>query len=114
MFAGILRFAITVAALPLSAHYLDGVTSQTLGGALAVGAVLAVIYTVLRPIMRLLLSVFNFCTLGLLYVVVDGWMIYTATLYVPDSVTFDSFWWALGVAVLMNTARMLIDAVARK
>lgn len=64
MFAAFVRFAVTVAAVPLCAEYLDGVKMLDLTNALVVGVILAAIYTVLRPVMRLILSVLNFCTLG--------------------------------------------------
>ena len=77
MFAAFVRFAVTVAAVPLCAEYLDGVKMLDLTNALVVGVILAAIYTVLRPVMRLILSVLNFCTLGLLYIAVDAWLVWT-------------------------------------
>ena len=59
MFAAFVRFAVTVAAVPLCAEYLDGVKMLDLTNALVVGVILAAIYTVLRPVMRLILSVLN-------------------------------------------------------
>ena len=67
MFAAFVRFAVTVAAVPLCAEYLDGVKMLDPTNALVVGVILAAIYNVLRPVMRLTLSVLNFCTLGCLY-----------------------------------------------
>jgi len=70
-----------------------------------------VIFTVLRPLIRLLLSVINFCTMELLYVIVDAWMVWTAVAYVGNSVQFDSFWWALASALALNAARTLVDVI---
>ncbi len=111
MIPTIFRFAITVAAVPLCAEYMDGVLLVDMTNAIIVGVILAVIFTVLRPVMRLILSVINFCTLGLLYVAVDAWLVWTAAGLVENSVTFESFWWALAVAVIINVARTLVDAV---
>lgn len=97
-------------AVPLCAEYLDGVKMLDLTNALVVGVILAAIYTVLRPVMRLILSVLNFCTLGLLYIAVDAWLVWTAAGLVENSVVFDSYWWALAVAVIINVARTLVDA----
>ena len=110
LLGAILRFAVTVAAVPLCAEYLDGVKMLDLTNALVVGLILAAIYTVLRPVMRLILSVLNFCTLGLLYIAVDAWLVWTAAGLVENSVVFDSYWWALAVAVIINVARTLVDA----
>ena len=111
MSAAVIRFVITVAALPVCAQFMDGVRLLDLQNALIVGLILAVIFTVLRPIMRLLLSVLNFCTLGLLYIFVDAWLVRLAAELVNYSVTFDSYWWALAAAVALNAARTLVDAV---
>ena len=110
MFAAFVRFAVTVAAVPLCAEYLDGVKMLDLTNALVVGVILAAIYTVRRPVMRLILSVLNFCTLGLLYIAVDAWLVWTAAGLVENSVVFDNYWWALAVAVIINVARTLVDA----
>ena len=112
MFCGILRFLVTAAAVPVCARLMDGVRAVDLSGAVAVGLLLAVVYTLLRPLLRLLLKVVNFCTLGLLYVAVDAWLVWTAAALVENSVQFQSFWWALAVAAVINAARMAIDALS--
>lgn len=111
MLAALMRFAVTVAALPLCARFMDGIIVLDLTGALTVGVILAVIFTVLRPLVRLILSVVNFCTLGLLYVFVDAWLVQTAARLVENSVTFESYWWALAAALAVNAARTLVDAL---
>ena len=110
MFAAVVRFGLTVAAVPLCAQYMDGVHMTDTANALLVGLILAGIFTVLRPVMRLILSVLNFCTLGLLFVAADAWLVWTAAGLVENSVTFDNYWWALAVAVVINVARTLVDA----
>lgn len=105
---GILRFAVCVAAIPLCGEYLDGVTVLNLGDGLLLGAALGVIYLVLRPLTRLVTSVFNFCTLGLLGVAVDAWLVQTAAWFFKDAILIENFWWALAVAAIINAARFLI------
>ena len=105
----LLRFGVTVAAVPLCEIFLEGVHLQTMEGALLLGAILGVIYMVLRPLTRLILTVFNFCTLGLLNVAVDAWLIWTAVGLIENSVVLDNFWWALAMAFVINGARLLID-----
>ena len=108
---GVLRFAVCVAAIPLCAEYLDGVTVANLWDALLLGAVLGAIYLVLRPLARLVTSVFNFCTLGLLNVALDAWIVQTAAWFFKDSITIASFWWALAVAAVINAARFAIGVL---
>ena len=64
VFCGILRFLVTAAAVPLCAQLMDGVRAVDMSNAIVLGLLLAVVYTVLRPLLRLLLKVVNFCTLG--------------------------------------------------
>ena len=104
------RFLITAAAIPLCARFMDGVIVVDLANALIVGTVLGAAYTVLRPIIRLILSVINFCTLGLVSIFVDAWFIQLVAGYVENSVVFESYWWAVAVAVAINAARTLVDA----
>ncbi|MCL1855025.1 MAG: phage holin family protein [Clostridia bacterium] len=108
----LLRFGVTVAALPLCGNFLEGIHILDMGKALLLGAILGLIYMVLRPLTRLVLSVFNFCTLGLLNVVVDAWLVWTAAGLIENSVALDSFWWAFAIAFVINAARFLIDLPA--
>lgn len=113
MGAVVLRFLITTAAIPVCGQFLSGVKVLNLQNAILLGLLLAVVYTVLRPLVRLLLSVINFCTLGLLYVFVDAWLVQTAAGLVKDSVAFQNYWWALAVALAINAARTAVDAFSR-
>ena len=78
LFCGILRFLVTAAAVPVCAELMDGVRAVDMSNAVVLGLLLALVYTLLRPLLRLLLKVVNFCTLGLLYVAVDAWLVWTA------------------------------------
>lgn len=114
MISGVLRFLVTVAAVPACGYFMDGVRVVEMTNAVLVGLILAVVYTALRPLIRMLLSVINFCTLGLLYVGVDAWLVWTAAGFVANSVQFMNFWWALAVAVVINAARTVVDALSGK
>lgn len=111
MVGAILRFAVTVAAIPLCAQYMPGVHATDWMRAALIGAILGILYMVLRPLARLLLKVFNWLTLGLLYVAVDAWLVWTAVGMLGGAVVVDNFWWAVAVAVAVNVARTLIDAL---
>ena len=108
MVATILRFAATVAVIPLCATYLPGVHMQNVQGAALIGAILGGLYIVIRPLARLLLKVINWLTLGLLYVVLDAWLVWTAVGMMDGAVTLDHIGWAAAVALAVNVARTLI------
>lgn len=109
MAGGILRFLVTAAAVPLCGYLMDGVSVIDYGAAIVVGLILAAIYTLLRPLLRLILSVINFCLLGLVNIAVDAWLVWTAARIVENSVVFESFWWALAVSLAINVLRTLVD-----
>ena len=93
---------------------MDGVHLVNMENAIVLGLILAVGYTLLRPVVRLLLSVINFCTLGLLYVAVDAWLVWMAAKLVENSVIFENYWWALAVALVINAGRTIVDVVTGK
>ena len=114
MFGAILRFAVTVAAIPLCAQYMEGVHTTDWTKAALIGVILAVLYMILRPLVRLLLKVVNWLTLGLLYVAVDAWLVWTAIGMLGGAVTVDNFWWAVAIAFVVNAARTVIGALTGK
>ena len=113
MFSFVLRFAVTVAAIPLCATYYPGVHMQDLPAALLTGAALGVFYALIRPFARILLKIINWITLGLIYILIDTWLVWTATNMYPEAVSVDSFWWVVAIAVSVNIARMVIDIITR-
>ena len=114
MLATILRFAATVAAVPLCARFMDGVHLIDLHNAILLGVVLAVIYTLLRPLLRILLKIPSFCTLGLVDVLVDALLVNWMPQLVKNSVVIDSFLWALAVSLAVNALRLIVDIVFDK
>lgn len=109
MLATLLRFGITVAAIPLCARFMDGVHLLDPDNAILLGVVLAILYTLLRPFLRFVLKLPNFCTLGLVYVLLDAMLVNWVPKIVRNSVEIDSFWWALAVSLAVNTLRLLVD-----
>ena len=114
MFSIVLRFAVTVAAIPLCATYYPGVHMQDLQAALIAGAALGAFYALLRPLARLLIKDRQLPDAG-------------ADLHPDrhlagmdgrgDVPRCDDPWTASGgrraVAVSVNVARMVIDIITR-
>ena len=51
----------------------------------------------------------NFCTLGLVYVILDAMLVNWVPKLVRNSVKIDSFLWALAVSLVINVLRMAVD-----
>jgi len=103
-----------IAAVPLCAEFLPGVHSQSIHFSLIAGAVLALIYLVLRPLVKLVTKVFSILTLGLLSVFVDAWLVQLCVSMMNGGLVVDSFWWAAAVALGVNTLRLLVGVLFKK
>lgn len=114
MFATLLRFGATVAAILLCDRFMDGVHIINTNNAIVLGVVLAILYTLLRPFLRFVLKLPNFCTLGLVYVLLDAMLVTWVPKIVSNSLQIDSFWWALAVALAVNALRLLVDVLFDK
>ena len=109
MFATILRSLVTIASVPVCVYLMEGVRAYEPLPPIVLGVVMAAIYLLLRPLMRLILSVFNFFTLGLLNIVLDTWLLTTAASLLGNHVLFDSVWWALAVSMMITASRLVVD-----
>lgn len=114
MMATLLRFGVTVAAIPLCARFMDGVHLIDQDHALLLGIVLAVLYTLIRPLLRLVLKPASCCTMGLVNALLDAALVNWAPKIVKNSVVIDSFWWALAVALAVNALRLAVDMLFDK
>lgn len=100
-----MNFFIRVAMTGLSAYVL----TQILGGihmddffsALIFALVLAILNTVLRPILILLTIPITIFTLGLFLLVINALMILLVD-YMLNSVSVDGFWWAMLFSILLT------------
>lgn len=94
-------------AVPLCVYlFPDHISTPDYTYAILAGAVLGAIYITLRPVMKLLLGLFNLFTLGLLYVLLDAWLVQLCGWVIPDNAfQVENFWWALAAALIVNAAR---------
>jgi len=102
-----------VAATVLAAEVFPDVHAADTSTAVLVGVGLALVYQLLRPIVKILTFPFALITLGLLYVLIDAgllWLVASAI----EGYTIDSFGWAIATAVLVNLMRRLCRAMGRK
>ena len=109
----IFRLIATVAGVPLSVYLLEGVNAADWTQAVIAGGMLAAFYLVLRPIARLVTGVFNFLTLGLLSILIDGWMVQLCAQVLEGKFSVDSYWWAVACAVIVNVLRFLIGGMRK-
>ncbi len=109
-----MQYVLGTLALPLADYLLVGFWCNTMETALLAGAVLMLLYLLLRPVLRLLLGLFNLLTLGALYIALDTGLIYLLTLLFPGMVQYKNLWWAAAAALIVNTVRLMAGMIFRK
>lgn len=109
-----LQYILGTLTMPLADYLLEGFWCNSVETALMAGAVLMLLYLILRPILRLLLGLFNVLTLGLLYVALDTGLIYFLTLLFPGMIQYQNITWAVAAALIINTVRLVAGLLFRK
>lgn len=100
----LLRFCGTVIALPLAAWVLPGVHAVSQEMAWIAGVLLGILYLVLRPLAKLILSPLNCLSFGLLGFLIDaGFVMLTSNWMI--GFTVDGFLWAVVTALLVTIVR---------
>ncbi len=103
----VMQYILGSLALPLADYLLEGFWCNSTETAILAGAVLMLLYLVLRPILRLLLGLFNLLTLGILYIALDTSLIYFLTLLFPGMIQYKNLWWAAAAALIVNSVRLV-------
>jgi putative membrane protein len=98
------RFCGCVVAMPLCAWLLPGVHAADPTSAWIMGIALGVIYLLLRPLAKLLLTPFNCLTFGLLGFVVDAALVLLAARWMAGF-AIDGFLWALAASLVVALLR---------
>lgn len=98
------RFCGTLVAVPLAAWLLPGVHASGNEIAWIAGVLLGLIYLVLRPLIKLLLSPFNCLTFGLVGFLVDIGLVNLVANWL-GGIAIDGFWWSVLVALIVAVCR---------
>ncbi len=104
MMGVVYRFCGCVVAMPVAAYILPGVHTANAQTAWFAGLMLGVIYLILRPIAKLVLTPLNCLSFGVLGFVVDALFVRLAASWMPGF-QVDSFLWACAASVIVALAR---------
>ncbi len=96
----LLTLILSTIAVFVAANILPGVHLAGFGTALIVAVVLAIINTLIRPLIFLLTLPINILTLGLFTFVIIGGLVLLVSAIVPGF-QVDGFWWALAFALVL-------------
>ncbi|AXK46002.1 phage holin family protein [Brachybacterium saurashtrense] len=109
--------ALWVTALILPGMHLGENSASVLTQVLTIGAIaliLALIDTIVKPILELLALPITCLTLGLFQLVINTLMLLLAgwvSGLLGLTLTFDSFWWALGAGIIIGILSAIVEAV---
>ncbi|MFH0936763.1 MAG: phage holin family protein [Candidatus Daviesbacteria bacterium] len=109
----LLNWGISAVVLLVASYLLPGIHVESFIAALATALVLGIINAVLKPILLILTLPINILTLGLFTLVINALLIMLTTVFVPGF-KVDSFWWALGLALLLSVVNTLIHSSSKK
>ena len=109
----VVAWILSAAALLFAAWIVPGVVVHGWGGALLAAAVIAILNALLPPLLAALRLPFTLILGLLLVLVLDALMYMLAARIAPDSISVDSFWWALLAAFVASAVSVALDPLFR-
>lgn len=89
------------------ASFMRGIKIKSFITAIGVAVVLAIVNTILKPVIIFLTLPLTVITLGLFIWVINAWMV-MLTDKLMDGFKVDSFWWALGFSFLVSILNSML------
>lgn len=106
----ILKFLALGGIVWLCAEYMDGITVVDYTHAIIAAVVLAIINTLIRPILAIISLPITLITFGLFSLVLTAFMVEIMDYFV-GGITVVSFWWALGLGLAVSLGNSLLDKI---
>jgi len=105
----LVKIIISAFAVIISSYLLHGVNVDSFLTALIVAAVLAVLNSIVKPILILFTIPITFFTFGLFLLVINAAIIMLTSHIVPGF-KVDGFWWALGFSIILSLVTALLES----
>ena len=104
----LVKWGLTPVALMFLAYLLPGIVVKSFGSALLAAAVIALLNSIVRPILIVLTLPVTVVTLGLFLLVINALMFWLAGSML-SGFEVSSFWWALAGAIVYSLLSMVVD-----
>ncbi len=104
----LLKVLVSSIAVVISAYILPGVSVDNFITALIVSFVLAILNSILKPILVVLTIPITFFTFGLFLLVINAFIIIIASKFI-DGFEVNGFWWALLFSVILSITTSLLE-----
>ncbi len=109
----LLRLILTAAAVLLLAEILPGVAVNNYVSAIIVALVLAILNTIVKPVLIILTLPATILTLGLFLLVINAAIILLADYFVSDF-SVSGWFWALIFSVLLSVFQSILHSILKK
>lgn len=109
----VLSWFINAAALFALPYLMHSITVTSIGAALVAALVLGLVNTLIRPLLLLLTLPVTLVSLGLFIFIINGFMFWLVAQWV-DGFHVDSFWAAIGGAVLYSVISWALSTLLLK
>lgn len=109
----LLNALIVAVAVVITSYILPGVSVKNFLTAFLVAIVLALLNTLVKPLMVILTIPFTIVTFGLFLLVINAVIILIAGSIVP-SFKVDGFWWAMLFSIILTLVTWLLDSLLLK
>ena len=104
----LVKWSLSAVALMFLTYLLPGIMVKSFGSALLAAAVIALLNSIVRPILIVLTLPVTVVTLGLFLLVINAWMFWLAGSML-SGFEVSSFWWALAGAIVYSLLSMVVD-----
>ena len=104
----LVKWGLSAVALMFLAYLLPGIVVKSFGAALLAAAVIALLNSIVRPILIVLTLPVTVVTLGLFLLVINALMFWLAGSML-SGFEVSSFWWALAGAIVYSLLSMVVD-----
>ncbi len=104
----IIKFLALGGIVWLCSQYLDGITVVSFKYAIVAAVVLAIINSLIRPVLEIISFPITILTFGLFSLVLTAFMVEIMDYFVAG-ISVASFWWALILGVIVSFANSSID-----
>ena len=104
----LVKWGLSAVALMFLAYLLPDIVVKSFGSALLAAAVIALLNSIVRPILIVLTLPVTVVTLGLFLLVINALMFWLAGSML-SGFEVSSFWWALAGAIVYSLLSMVVD-----
>ena len=108
----VITLLINSAAIFAAAYLLPGISINNFGTAILVAIGLAIVNTLIKPILSLLTLPVTILTLGLFTLVINGLMVWLVSLFVHTFVV-QSFLWAILFSIVISIISYILSKIIK-